>query len=275
MPARQRGSTSAGAEIRRRRLRLKRPARGQPKLDRIAQAFVVDALPAVDRPQHRQRLVGGGPTVLTGDKVEPVLDILAGDTVEGALPPVREIDPKVLAVEPDGVGRTVGIGRHVVFERPHQGRHAACLGTLAGRIFPPGNPPEHVLGSTPSLVGGDAWVASDDDTLVGCVAPTVAGAVVDDERLGAGGLDANAEAWNLVVPCEPGLLGGFERLDGTLCEREPDLGGTFSGGRIHGGDHTAERPNRQHDYQHEKRNRGALVAATSGLWQGQNLGNAL
>ena len=64
------------------------PAGGQPQLDRIAQTLVVDTVPAVDRAQHRHRLVGRGPAVLAGDEIEPVLDILAGDAVQRTLQPV-------------------------------------------------------------------------------------------------------------------------------------------------------------------------------------------
>ena len=63
---------------------------------------MADAGPAVDRAEHRKRLVGGRPAVLPGDAIEPVLYILAGDGIQGPLQLVREIDPQVLAVEPHG-----------------------------------------------------------------------------------------------------------------------------------------------------------------------------
>ena len=196
------------------------PARRQPQLDRIAQALVVDAGPAVDRAQHRHRLVGPGPAVPAGDQVEPVLHVLAGDRVQPALDPVAEIDPQVLAVEADGVVRAVRVGLHVGLEGLGQGRHAARLGPLARRVLAPGDPPEQVLRPGAGLVGGDPAEASDDDALVGRLAAAVAGTVVDDEGLGARGLDAAAESDQLVVPCDPGLAGGLQRLDGALGEGE-------------------------------------------------------
>ena len=122
--------------------------------------------------------------MLPGDAIEPVLHILAGDGVQGPLQPVGEIDPQVLAVEPYGVGRTVGICRHIDLEGVGEQRQAARLGPFPGGVFAPGDTPEQVPGQPPGQVGGDAPVASDDDALVGRLAPAVAGAVVDDEGLG-------------------------------------------------------------------------------------------
>ena len=158
--------------------------------------------------------------MLAGDPVEPVLHVLPGDGVERALDPVAEIDPQVLAVEPDGIGRPVRIGRHVGLEGLGQCRHAARLRPHAGGVLAPGDPPEQILRLLPRLVGGHPAEASDDDALVGRTAPAAAGAVVDDEGLGARGLDAAAEADQLVVPCDPGLAGGLQGIDVALGEGE-------------------------------------------------------
>ena len=138
--------------------------------------------------------------MLGGDAVEPVLDILPGDGIQRTLQPVGEVDPQVLVVEPHRVGRPVGVGRHVALEGLGQRRNAARLGTLAGGVVAPCDPPQQVLGHAPGLVGRDASKASDDDPLIRRLAPAVAGAVVDDEGLGTGGLDADAEAGELAAP---------------------------------------------------------------------------
>ena len=103
---------------------------------------MVDTVPAVDRAQHRHRLVCPGPAVLGSDEVEPVLDILAGDAVQRTFQPVRQVDPQVLAVEPHGVGRAVGISRHVAIEGLSQRRYATRLGAFAGGVFASCDPPE-------------------------------------------------------------------------------------------------------------------------------------
>ena len=170
MPARQRGNTSAGLDIRRLRFRWKRPPAASPQIDRIAQSLEIDAGPAVDRAQHRERLVGRRPAVPGGNEIKAVLHVLAGDGVERTLEPVGEVDPQVLSVEPDGIYRAAGIRRHVDLEGPGQGRDASCIGPLPGGVLPPGDASEQVLGQAPRPVGSDAAVASDDHPLVGRLA---------------------------------------------------------------------------------------------------------
>ena len=117
-------------------------------------------------------------------------------------------------VELDGIDRAVRIRSYVTLEGLGKGRNAAGLGPLPGRVFAPGDPSEQILGHTPRLVGGDMAVASDDHPLIGRLASTRARAVVDDERLRARGLDANAESRQLLIPGDPGFFGWLERLDG-------------------------------------------------------------
>lgn len=86
----------------------------------------------------------------------------------------------------------------------------------------------------PRLVGRGLAVLADHDPLVGRLPAAVAGAIVDDEGLGATGTDAHAEAGQLVVPSDPGLVGRLERIDDPLGERGAQLGRPFSGSRGHG-----------------------------------------
>ena len=117
----------------------------------------------------------------------------------------------------------------IVVARLAERGQGARFRPLARRILAAGDTPEQFLRLAPCLLGGDAAVASDDHAFVGRLAPAIASAVVDDEGLGAGGLDAAAEPDQLVVPCDPGLVGRLERVDGALGERELDLGDAFSG----------------------------------------------
>jgi len=68
----------------------------------------------------------------------------------------------------------------------------------------------------PGLVRSDAAEAAEGDPLVGSGATAGPRAVVDDEGLGAGGLDPDAEAREAVVPCDPWPEVGPEGLDGAL-----------------------------------------------------------
>ena len=65
--------------------------------------------------------------------------------------------------------------------------------------------------------------------LLGRLPAAVTGPVVDDKGLGPGGMDADAETGELVVPGDPGPLGGLEGVDGALGERGAHLRGAFSG----------------------------------------------
>ena len=76
---------------------------------------------------------------------------------------------------------------------------------MPARALPAGSSPSATLPSIlrairRCLVVRHPVEASDDDALVGCLAPAVAGAVVDEEGFEPGGLNANAEAHQLVVP---------------------------------------------------------------------------
>ena len=88
---------------------------------------------------------------------------------------------------------------------------------------------QDLVGLAPDLLHRYPAVTADDDALVGRPAAAVAGAVVDEESLDAGGLDADAEADELVVPCGPGPVGGPEGLDGSLGQAQLDPRDTFSG----------------------------------------------
>ncbi len=74
---------------------------------------------------------------------------------------------------------------------------------------------------------------SDNDALVGCLAPAVSGAIVDDEGLGAAGLYADAKSSEPVVPRDPGFVVGFEGLDGSLGQRQLNLCDSFFGVLFH------------------------------------------
>ena len=204
------------------------PAGGEPQLDRIAQALAIDAGTAIDGTQHRDALVGHRPPVTFGDEMKPRLHVPAGDGVERPGEPVAEAAPHVAAIQHHGARLTLGAGRHVVFEGFFEPRHVARLGAFFGGVLAPGDAPEQVLSQTPRLVGGDASVAPDDDALVGRLAPAVAGAVVDDEGLGARRLDAETVPGELVVPGDPGLLGRLQGLDGALGQGRPDFCNSFS-----------------------------------------------
>ena len=204
MPRRQRGSTSAGAEIPPPCLAVVAPARGQPLLDRVAQVLVIDAGPAVDRAQEGQALVGRSLAVALGDRVEPGFDVPAADRVERAPEPVAQIEVPVAAVAALGRRRPAVPGLDILGAGVAQGRQGAGTGALPGRVADAGDPAQQFLGQAPCPVRGDPAVAADHDALVGRLAPAVAGPVVDDEGLGAGGLDPAAETGQPVVPGNPG-----------------------------------------------------------------------
>ena len=171
--------------------------------------------------------------MLLGDEVEPPLDVPPGNGVERTVVPAVEIDPHVLAVALNRPCLAIGVGGHVVLERFSEGRHSPRFCAFGGGVVPSGDAAEQFLGHAPRFVGGDASVASEGDALVGRLAPAVSGAVVDDEGPGARGLDADAEAGELVVPCDPGFLGGLEGLDGSLGQGQLDPGDAFCGVIFH------------------------------------------
>ena len=216
------------------RLAVELAAAGDPEIDRIAQSVPIDAGPAIDRPQERYRPVGGRPTVVRCDGVEAQLDVPAGDGIEGPGQPVAEISVGLVAVELVGPFRTIGIDRHVFFEGISQSGHGAGHGALVGGIGAAGHLAEEVLCQLPRLLDGDPAVAADRDPLDGGLSAAVAGAVVDDEGLGAPGVDADAETGQLVVPGDPGRVGRLERIDGPLGECRAHLRDAFSRFLWHG-----------------------------------------
>ena len=195
---------------------------------------MVHAGPAEDRAQERHRLIGRHRAALFGDEVEAGLDVAPGDRIKRTRSPVTQIEVGIAAV---GLLRRIGppaAGLDVVVAGLAQRRQRSGGGALAGGVLAAGHPPEQFLSAAPGLVGGDAAVASDDDPLVGRIAPAFAGAVIDDERLGAGGLHAASEPDEPVVPCDPRLVGGLQRVDGAFGEGQLHLGDPFCGVLIHG-----------------------------------------
>ena len=133
------------------------------------------------------------------DAVEAGLDIRARDSVERAAEPVTQVALGLVAVELVGALRAVGIGRHVVLEGISERGHAPGFGAFLRRIVV-ADLAQDILCLPPRLVGRHLAVAADDDALVGRLLAAVAGAVVDDEGLGAAGMNTDAEAGELAVP---------------------------------------------------------------------------
>ena len=105
-------------------------AGGEPQIDRVAQAFQIDAGPAVDPAQERDRRVGLRPAVIRGEVVEPGLDIAPGDGVEGTAKPVAEMELDQLSIAFIGPHRPVWIGRYVFLEGIAEDGDAARLGAF-------------------------------------------------------------------------------------------------------------------------------------------------
>ena len=108
------------------------------------------------------------------------------DGVERASNPVSEAHPEVLAVHLDGAGLSPGVGAEVVLEVPGKSGHVPGLGAFSGGVGARGDLAEEFLGHAAGVVRSDAAEASECDALVGSRAAAGAGAVVDDEGLGAG-----------------------------------------------------------------------------------------
>lgn len=115
---------------------------------------------------------------------------------------------------------------------PRRGHDTRCDALVEG-IGAAGGLAEDDARKPPRLVGRGLAVLADHDPLVGRLPAAVAGAVVDDEGLGATGTDAHAEAGQLVVPGDPGLVGRLERIDDPLGERGAQPGRPLSGSRRH------------------------------------------
>ena len=147
-----------------------------------------------------------------GKHVEAALDVPAGDGVEGLSEPVAEIAARVAAIGPVGACRAAAAGDDVVLAGVTQRGQGARAGGIVAR----GDAAQQFLGQAPCLVRGELPDTADDDALVGGLAPAVAGAVINKEGLRARGVHAHAEAGKLVVPGNPGLVVGLERVDGAL-----------------------------------------------------------
>ncbi len=189
------------------------PARGAPLVHGVVQALDIHALAPVEGAQHLDGVVGLDPSGLGAKAVEALLDVLARDGVEGTREPRRQILADGAAVGGDRAGLALGTGAEILLEGLAQGRHGVCGGVLAS-----GYAPEHLVRHAPGLIRGDDSAASEDDAPVGCLAPAGAGAVVEDEGLGCGRQDTDAEAGQPVIPCDVGLFGGLEGVDGALCD---------------------------------------------------------
>ena len=128
------------------------------------------------------------------EAAETILHVPPGDAVKGTQLPVAEIAGKLFKVQFFGARRPVGITRHVIGEGLLEKRHAAHLGTLACRVGATSDLAQCLMGETPRLLGRHPAIAAKNDTLVGCLSATVAGAVVDEEGFDAGGMHLDAEA---------------------------------------------------------------------------------
>ena len=172
---------------------------------------------------------GSRPSVMLGDAVETVLHVAARDCVEGTAEPVRERPLEPIAVVCVRARPALGIGLHVLLEGLPERRHLPPLGAVGRRILAYGHNAEQPVGLATRLLGRHPVAASDDEALVGRRSASRTGSVVDDVGLDAGGVDLDAEACELVVPCDPWLLGGLEAVDGALCDCELDVCDALSG----------------------------------------------
>lgn len=207
------------------------PAAGAPALGRIAQLVEVEARPAVDGRQQLHRDVGLDPSGPFGELPEALFDVVVVDVIERAIEPVAEVLVNGAAVVGDGGVLAAWSGGEIVLEGLAQGGHVAAAGALGERVVAEGDAAEDFPGAAACLVGGDRAVAPDDDPAIGRLPSAVAGAVVDEVRAQAGGLHADAESGELVVPCGVGLFLGFEGSDGACGEGHAEARGAFSGRR--------------------------------------------
>ena len=74
-------------------------AAGEPEIDRIAQAFVIDTGPAVDRSQQQDRPIGPDPPRAAAMPLKRVFDIAAANGVGRAGKPVAQIALRLVAVK--------------------------------------------------------------------------------------------------------------------------------------------------------------------------------
>ena len=136
------------------------------------------------------------------------------------------MQPDGVATMIDGAPLPLGPDGEIFLEGFAQRRHEA--GAAGGGLLPGGDAPEDLLGDAPRLFRRDPPVTSDDEAPVGGLAPAIAGAVVDDVGADAGGLYANTESGQPVIPCDERRFGRREGLDGTLVEGELEVCGSFA-----------------------------------------------
>ena len=117
-----------------------------------------------------------------------------------------------------------------------QDGHSARLGALARRVLAAGRLDQYLSRHAPSLNGRYVAVTAEHDTPVGRLSAAIAGAVVDDEGLQPGGLHPDAEPGQPVVPGDPGLVGGLQRLDGAAGQGQLVQGEAFAGWSGHSAD---------------------------------------
>ena len=160
--------------------------------------------------------------------MEARFHVPARDRVQGPRQPVAEAVAHLALVERLGCGLAVGVRRQVLRERLPEGRHAAAVGPFLRGVLAPGDAPQQLLGQAARLLGGEMAAAADGDAAVPRLPAAAPGAVVDDERLRARGLDTHPEADEAIVPGDPGLVGGLEvwtvrlvRVSLTLAVRLP------------------------------------------------------
>ena len=216
------------------RLVMEPAAAREPEIDRIGQSPKIHAGPAVDRAKQRHALVGRRPAVLPGDAVEALLHVLARDGIQRTGQPVAEGPLETITVALVGDRLALGIGLHVLLEGLPEGGHAPAPGAGCGGIFAHGDHAEQPVCLFARQLGGHSVASSDDEALVGGGPAAIAEAVVDDIGLDAGGMDEDAVSCELVVPCDPRLVGRLEAVDGAPCDGELDARGSFSGA-VHGG----------------------------------------
>ena len=179
---------------------------GEPQIGGVAQSVEVDAGTAIDRAQERYRPVGPRPAMIAGEADETILHVASRDGIEGTHSPVTEAVGELGAVHPVGARRPLRIDRHVVLEGLFEQGHGASPGALDRRVVAAGCLAEHLMGEAPRLIDRHPAETAEDDALVGRLSAAAAGAVVDEEGLGAGGVDLDTKAGEFVVPCGPWLV---------------------------------------------------------------------
>ena len=165
--------------------------------------------------------------------MESRLHVPAGDGVEGPRQPVAEAVAHLALVERLGARLPVRVRGQVLRERLPQRGHAPAVGPLLRGVLAAGDAAQQLLGEAAGLLGGQPAAAADGDAPVPRLPAPAPDAVVEDERLGPRGLDADPEADEPVVPGDPGLVGRLERLDRSFGEAELDLCGPFAVGGVH------------------------------------------